>query len=106
MARVHGGEVHMTTISINVSDETMPRVKEQAAALGYSDPAAYLLSLLEENLQYVPRDDSKATPQDQKQLESILIERLESKDFVEMQEGDFQRLGEKIAAKLRGGAKP
>lgn len=96
----------MTTISVNVSDAAMPRLKAQAAALGYTDPAEYLLRLMEEDLQYAPKDDVTPTPDDQKRLESILIERIESNDFVEVKEGEFAQLGAEVLARIGRRAQP
>jgi hypothetical protein len=94
----------MSTITINLPDESMSRVKEQAAALGYADPADYVLRLLEDDLQQAhDLEIEEPLAADNSELKATLIQRLESNDFVEMQEGDFRKLSEEIAARLSQG---
>jgi antitoxin ParD1/3/4 len=80
----------MPTIALNVSDETLPRLRQEAAARGFAGPEEYLASLLAEDLRR----------RDQERLESILVERLESGQSVEMDDADFQRIRDQVAARI------
>ena len=80
----------MPNISVNVSDETLPRLRQEAAARGFASPEEYLNSLLVEELRR----------RDQERLEALLVERLDSGESVEMDDADFRRIREQVAARL------
>lgn len=80
----------MTTISISVSDESMPRLRAQAAALGYADAADYVLRLVEDDLQ-------QATDAE---IEAELVRRATSDERVTMGDEDFREIREAAAARI------
>lgn len=80
----------MATITVELSDEAMPRVRQQALDRGFPTPEYYLQSLLDQDLQR----------RDQERLEAVLLERLESGKSVEMDDADFKRIAEEAAARI------
>ncbi len=80
----------MPSITLNLSDEAMPRVTQQAVAKGFNTPEDYVYSLLSEDLQRT----------DQERLEAVLVERLESGQSVAMDDEDFRRIREEAAARI------
>jgi antitoxin ParD1/3/4 len=80
----------MPNIILNVSDETLPRLRQEATARGFASPEEYVNSLLLEDLRR----------RDQERLEAVLLERLDSGQSVEMDDADFRRIREQAEARI------
>jgi antitoxin ParD1/3/4 len=80
----------MTAITLNLPDEAMPRIRQEATDRGFATPEDYLHFLLTEDLRR----------RDQERLEAVLLQRLESGASVEVDDADFQRIRERVAEQL------
>jgi uncharacterized protein (DUF885 family) len=85
----------MTNIHLTVADETLDSLRERAEDRGFATPEAYLQSVIDEALRAA----------DQRQLEAVLVERLDG-SFVDMTDAEFRRLNAEIAADLTADARP
>jgi antitoxin ParD1/3/4 len=80
----------MARITVNLPDDTMPRVRQEATARGFDTPADYLQSLIADDLRR----------RDQERLEAILLERVDRGQAVEMDDEDFRRIREEASARI------
>ena len=84
----------MATITLNLPDDAMPRVRQEATAGGFATPEDYLRSVIADELRR----------RDQERLEAVLVERLDSGQPVEMDDADFRRIRDRAEAAIRAAA--
>jgi antitoxin ParD1/3/4 len=80
----------MSTITLTVTDDAATRLRKVALSRGFGSIEEYLQHLLNEDLRRA----------DQQRLEAVLLERLDSGLSVEMDDEDFRRIREEVAARI------
>ena len=89
----------MATITVNLPDDTIPRLRQEATERGFATAEDYLKNLVAEDLRR----------RDEERLQAVLLQRLDDGRSVVMDDDDFRRINEKAAARidaLRRGQEP
>jgi hypothetical protein len=80
----------MAAITLNLPDETISRLRQEAQAQGFATAEEYLQSLVAEDLR---RRDHEC-------LEAVLLQRLADGRSVEMDDADFRCIAEQAAVRI------